>query len=75
MKFTVLNDFKSPGLFEAGNSHDSEKLGVSDADVETWYRMGWVQIEGREKAPALDPKRTELVVKSAKHSTKSPEVK
>lgn len=75
MKFKVLHDFKSPSLYEAGNSHDSAKIGVSDAEVECWYRQGWVQIEGRDAAPALDPKRTELVVESTKHTTKSPEVK
>lgn len=67
MKFKVLHDFKANGLFEAGNSHDSEKLGVDVETVERWYRQGWVQIDGYETAPDIDPKRTELAVKSTKH--------
>lgn len=75
MKFKVLHDFKSPGPYEAGNSHDSEKIGVADETVEMWYRQGWVQIEGRDTAPSLDPKRTEIVVQSGKHASKAAEVK
>lgn len=75
MKFTVLHDFKAIVPFEAGNSHDSEKLGILEADVERWYRNGFVQIEGRDPAPALDPKRTEIVVKPAKHTANAEEVK
>lgn len=75
MKFKVLHDFKAFMAFEAGNSHDSAKLGIPDSDVERWYRNGFVQIEGKDPAPALDPKRTEIAVHSAKLSTKAKEVK
>lgn len=75
MKFTVLHDFKAFMPFEAGNSHDSEKLGIPGADVERWYRNGFVQIDGKDPAPALDPKRTEIAVNPAKHKAKAGEVK
>lgn len=75
MKFKVLHDFKSFMPFEAGNSHDSVKLGIPDADVERWYRNGFVQIEGKDPAPALDPKRTEIAVHPGKLSAKAKEVK
>lgn len=49
MKFTVKEDphFKCRfGTFEAGNTHNSETLGIPDADVLRWHRAGWVDAEG-----------------------------
>lgn len=75
MKFTVLHNFKAPGLYEAGNKHDSAAIGLADDQVEMFYRQGWIQIDGRDPAPALDPKRTELVIQSSAHKNKTKEVK
>jgi hypothetical protein len=58
MKFKVLHTFKHGfSTFEVGNSHDSAALDVADAMVDMWYRAGWVEIEGKPPAPAIDPSR------------------
>ena len=68
MKFTVKNEFKAVGqTFEVGNTHDSEiRDDISDSDVCRWYRAGFVEIEGVEPGPDLDPNHTELAVDSVK---------
>lgn len=72
MKFTVLTDFKAKGFqFETGNSHDSQKLGVEDERVERWYRAGFVQIEGRDPAPAPNPNHVELAPAGMKSKGKT----
>ena len=74
MKFTVIADFQSSGMqFEVGNNHTLEKLarqGVTEDDIWRWYRQGWIQIDGQDPAPPLDPKRTELVINNNKHVVK-----
>lgn len=67
MKFKVKNEFKSGyRSFEEGNNHDSGKMpDVSDEDVQRWYRAGFVDIEGEEPGPDLNPQRVELVVHKA----------
>lgn len=64
MKFKVKNEFRGGRrTFETGNSHDSAKMAdVSEEDVNRWYRAGFVDIEGQEPGPDLNPNRVELVV-------------
>lgn len=63
MKFKVKVEggFKSPyGAFENGNFHDSAVLGIPEADVERWYRAGFVDILGRDPGPEARPGHTEV---------------
>lgn len=56
MKFNVKIDFKSNHRqYESGNTHDSERLGVSDSQVMNWRQAGWVDVEGMEPGPEAVP--------------------
>lgn len=50
MKFTVLQEFKhnSPVAFEPGNSHDTEKCGISEAQADALHAAGLIHLDGRE---------------------------
>lgn len=55
-KFTAKEDFMhGRAKFEAGNTYDSEKQGLSDADVNIFYNAGWAEVEGRDPAPERQP--------------------
>lgn len=67
MRFKVKEDFKSSGRqFEAGNTHESERLDIRDDDVLRWYRAGFVDIEGYPVGPASRPGHTEIAVQNIK---------
>ena len=56
MKFTAKEDFRvGRMLFEEGNTYSSEKQNLSDMEVEAFYKAGWLEIEGRDPAPARKP--------------------
>lgn len=68
MKFTAKEDFQSKGrFFEAGNTYDSAKHGIDDADVSRWYGAGWCDIEGRDPAPERNMNGVTVKPDSAKH--------
>lgn len=68
MKFTAKIDFKhGHAQFEEGNGYNSEKHGLADAQVEEFYRVGWVDIEGREPGPAATPGAQRITVHDAVH--------
>jgi hypothetical protein len=71
MKFTVKEDFlHGQRQFEAGNTHNSDKLSLSDAELDMFYRAGWVDIEGRDPAPERNPQRAvRLDVQSSRLGT------
>lgn len=70
MKFKVKNEFRSGRrTFEVENNHDTSRMAdVSEDDVRRWYRAGFVDIEGEEPGPDLNPNRVELVVTGANHN-------
>jgi|AACY02.2.fsa_nt_gi hypothetical protein len=52
MRFTPKEDIKSSyGLLEEGSPITAEKRGIPAEDVERYYSMGLVEIEGRDPAP------------------------
>lgn len=71
MKFTPREDIRSKGrIWEAGNTYDSQKHGVDDADVDRWYNAGWTEVEGRDPAPERKVTRATLKPHSTKHKGK-----
>jgi hypothetical protein len=59
MKFKVLHEFRSgPKTFEAGNTYDADKHAeATDEKVGRWYAAGFVELEGVEPPPPVDPQR------------------
>lgn len=56
MRITFNEDVKSGReLFEAGNTIETTKHGISDARAERWWQRGWVEVEGWDKAPERQP--------------------
>lgn len=73
MKFKVLEDFKTAyGSFEEGNSHDSEKLGATEEDMNRWHGAGWIEISGKA-TPARSTAPAKVQPKKAAHQTKAKE--
>jgi len=67
MKFKVISKFRHGyTTFEAGNSHDSEQLGMSDELVDVFHRAGWVSIDGREDN-AVNPGHVEVIPDNVMH--------
>lgn len=68
MKFTTLCDFRAAGRsYEAGNTHDSQRLALADEQVERWHARGWVQIEGRSANERRAPIRLEAAQSETGH--------
>ena len=72
MKFTPKLDFKHGHAqnhfrFEQGNTYTADKYGLSDAQVEEFYRVGWVDIEGRDPGPAPTPGAQRIHVHDSLH--------
>lgn len=68
MKFKVLNEFKHGfTTFEAGNSHDSEVLGITDDLVNVFHRAGWVELDG-EESNSLNPSHQEVIADNVIHN-------
>lgn len=56
MKFTANSDFREGRtLFEAGNTYDSAKHGLTEADLERFWSAGWAEVEGWAEAPERKP--------------------
>lgn len=56
MKFTANEDFRhGHTTFEAGNTYQSEKHGLSDAEVMSFHANGWAEVEGADPAPERQP--------------------
>jgi hypothetical protein len=64
-KVTVKHSFKDQGKdYEEGNTHDIE----DEARVEMWRKAGWVDVEGKEESPDIDPQRVvRLETDNVKH--------
>lgn len=52
MKFKFDRDFKrGRTVFEAGNTYDAEKQGVTEADLKRWHGAGLCDVEGWPPKP------------------------
>jgi hypothetical protein len=52
MKFTPNEDFKEGYVtFEAENTYESEKHGISEDQLKAFHAAGWTEVEGWDKAP------------------------
>ena len=53
-------------VLRAGNTIETEDYPeLSDAEVDAIYRAGFIEIEGRDAAPAIDPNRRVAVYPEA----------
>lgn len=56
MKFRTNTRFNTRyGLFEENNEHDSEVLGIEHDDLARWHAAGFIEVDGWDPAPAIDP--------------------
>ena len=68
MKFTAKEDFRvGRTLYEEGNTYESTKYDLTDGDVTAFYTAGWVEVEGKEPAPARKPGAQAVKVEKANH--------
>lgn len=68
MKFTPKEDFlKGRMRYEAGNTYDADKHGLTDEDVMRFHAAGWAEVEGQDPAPERRPGPQRLEVQKAKH--------
>jgi hypothetical protein len=69
MKFTAKEDFRvERQLFEAGNTYNSDNYALTEARVMSFYSAGWVEIEGKEPAPARVPGAKTIVIEDTAHA-------
>ena len=68
MKFTPKEEFRTGrNIFEAGNTYDSEKYGLTEADINRFYNAGWTEVEGRDPAPERQPGAQTVAVENTTH--------
>ena len=68
--FKCNEDFKEGYFtFEAGNTYEPKKYGITAARLEDFYNAGWVEIEGRDKAPDRQVLKATVMVEDAKHTS------
>lgn len=69
MKFRALEDFREGYVtFEAENTYDAAKQGLSDSDVKRFHAAGWVECEELGPTPPRVPGAQKLEVASGKHA-------
>lgn len=74
MKFTAKEEFRhGHTTFETGNTYDSAKHGLTDAEVMSFHANGWAEVEGKDPAPARQVIGAQLNPHSAKHALVSTE--
>lgn len=74
MKFTALEDFRhGHALFEAGNTYDCAKHGVSDDEARSFRANGWAEVEGMDPAPARQVRGVSIEPASNAHGQKAQE--
>lgn len=67
-KFTPNEEFRSGrNVFEAGNTYDSTKYGLTENDVDRFYNAGWTEVEGRDPAPPRQPGAQAITVENTTH--------
>ena len=75
MRFRPKEDFKhGHSTFEEGNSYASEKHGLTDVEVMSFYSAGWADVEGLDPAPPRQVKGVEVQAQKPSHLTATTEV-
>lgn len=71
MKFTPKEDFRhGRTTFEANNTYDSAKHGLTDDEVRAFHENGWAEVEGMDPAPERKPGARTVRPAKAKHQQK-----